>query len=205
VRARSCAPLRGALFVGQGGDEGPGPPKQEQNRSPPIFAREFAADRAVPPSDFLLAPPDPVSPTGGVHARTLRRTPVTGREILKLIDKEEERRLLEQGQANAGRRRAKDFRPVVRPYCTDGIRRDLAPIVDRPRGSRPCYRPPRPWRWCSRIKPSAPVITCGDARLGRPPSRARLLVSLHKNVERLCRRDAPPRLDRRLKPKRLPE
>ena len=39
-------------------------PQQEQNRSPPIFARWLAARSGGPPSDFLLAPPHPVSPTG---------------------------------------------------------------------------------------------------------------------------------------------
>ena len=53
-------------------------PQQEQNRSPQSSLADSPPDWAVP-SDFLLAPPHPVSPTGRGSCADFRRTPTNRR------------------------------------------------------------------------------------------------------------------------------
>jgi hypothetical protein len=63
-------------------------PQQEQNRYPPVCAPPalagLAVDRAVPPPIFFLLP------------------------LMKLFTEEQERRLLAEGRANAGREESED-------------------------------------------------------------------------------------------------
>ena len=53
------------------------PPSKNKIGIPRSSLPAVAADRAVPPADFLLAPPHPVSPTGKGSCADFAQNPVT--------------------------------------------------------------------------------------------------------------------------------
>src|SRR6202011_6179539 len=53
------------------------PPARTKSASPDLRSLRSLPDRAVPPADFLLAPPHPVSPTGRGSCAESAQNPVT--------------------------------------------------------------------------------------------------------------------------------